>query len=612
MAKGVLIPLVLILACLALYSPVRHHAFVNYDDPDYVTANPHVLAGLTVAGVRWALTSTYGANWFPLTWISHMLDVELFGLDAGRHHLTSAVLHACSAVLLFLAFLRMTGARWRSAFVAAAFALHPLRVESVAWAAERKDVLCGLFWMLALLAYARYAERPGPKRYALVAAAFAGALLSKPMAVTLPAVLMLLDYWPLRRGPKLVEKLPLFAMSAAASVVTLLVQGSGGAVLTTAELSLGQRAANAVVSCAAYCLQTLWPSGLAVFYPFRVPAVWEALAALAGLAAVTAAVARRRELLAGWLWFLVTLLPVIGLVQVGLQSRADRYTYLPSIGLAILLAWAVPRQLLGAACLAWAAVTWTYLPAWRNSRTLFEHALAVTRNNYIAHNNFGVALRDAGDSAAAMSHFQSAIEIRPAYSDAQNNLGEALLRAGRLDEAESHIRTALALRPDSPEAHINLGTVLSRRGRDADAAAAYRRAIELDPDTAGAPDAHYNLGRFYGLAGLSAEAVAEFQQVLRVRPNDVEAHYNLGTAYVALDRLGDAIDEFRLAIRLRPGYVNAHFNLGAAFATRGDYAAAIGEFSETLRLQPEFEEARRNLNVCRELASRSGPSSGPR
>jgi tetratricopeptide (TPR) repeat protein len=634
-AKRIAFPVILLAAISLLYAPVRQHAFVNYDDPDYVTANSHVRAGLTADSVRWAFTSTHGANWFPLTWLSHMLDVELFGLDSGRHHLTNVFLHAVSSILLYLTLLRMTGARWRAGFVAAAFALHPLRVESVAWVAERKDVLCGLFWMLALLAYARYVERPGRGRYALLALAFCGALLSKPMAVTLPAVLLLLDYWPLRRRPAIGEKLPLFALSAAAAVITLLVQGGGGAVATAGELALGSRIANALVSWAVYGIQTLWPAGLAVFYPFRVPAVWEALAALAGLLAVTAVAARRRELLAGWLWFLVTLLPVIGLVQVGLQAHADRYTYLPSIGLAIVLAWAAPAGrvsvAVGAAvCLAWSAVAWRQLGTWRDSTTLFTRALAVTERNYVAHNNLGVALRDSGQSDAARRHFQAAIEIRPAYADARSNLGESLLRAGRLDEAERHIRTAVELLPDLAEARVNLGAVLSRRGQADAAAAEYRRALALNPASAEAhaglgavltdreqwqdaqrelteaialrpeyADAHYNLGRFYGLVNRPADAEREFRETLRLRPSDAEAHYNLGTALAAQKRIGDAIDEFREAIRLRPDYVNAHFNLGAALAMRGDCRSGAASFAEALRLKPDFEEARKNLAYCK-------------
>jgi tetratricopeptide (TPR) repeat protein len=640
MAKGVAFSLVLFLGCIALYAPVRRHAFVNYDDPDYVTANARVRAGLTGDGIRWAFTSTHGANWFPLTWLSHMLDVELFGLDSGRHHLTSVVLHAISSILLYLALLRMTGSQWRSAFVAAAFALHPLRVESVAWVAERKDVLCGLFWMLSLLAYARYVERPGRGRYTVVVLAFAGALLSKPMAVTLPAVFLLLDYWPLRRRPALAEKLPLFALAAASAAITLIAQGGGGAVVTAGELSLWSRVANALVSWAVYVLQTLWPTGLAVFYPFRVPAVWEVLVSLAGLSAVTVVVARRRDLLVGWLWFLVTLLPAIGLVQVGLQSRADRYTYLPSIGLAILLAWVAPPGRASAtagiaACAVWSAVASIQLASWRDSTALFTRALAVTERNYVAHNNLGVALRDSGQYDAATRHFQAAIEIRPAYADARSNLGESLLRAGQLDEAERHIRTAVELLPDSPDARVNLAAVLSRRGQLDAAAAEYRRALALNPASAEAhaglgsvltdreqwqdaqrelteavslrpeyADGHYNLGRFYGLVNRPADAEREFRETLRLRPSDAEAHYNLGTALAAQERIGDAIGEFRAAIRLHPDYVNAHFNLGAANAMRGDCEAGAASFAEALRLKPGFEEARRNLEHCLQVRSK--------
>jgi tetratricopeptide (TPR) repeat protein len=636
-AKRLGIPIGLFAVSLLLYAPVLYHSFVNYDDPDYVTSNFHVRAGLTWGGFRWAFTSTWGANWFPLTWISHMTDVALFGLDNGRHHLTSVVLHSLSAVLLYLAFLRMTADRWRSVFVAAVFAVHPLHVESVAWIAERKDVLCGFFWMLTILAYIHYVETRSIARYLLVVAVFAAALMAKPMAVTLPVVLLLLDIWPLRRGPVWIEKLPLFALSVGASVIAFLAQSGSGAVLSVDQLPLAARLANAIFSYAVYAGKLIWPSNLAVFYPFRAPALWETVVAAVALAAITALAFCRRELLVGWLWFLATLLPVIGLVQIGMQARADRYTYLPSIGLAILLAWGLPRRREVAVagillCVAWAVAAEVYLGAWRNSRTLFAHALEVTGGNYVAHNNLGVALQEDGEYEAATRQFQAALAIRPLYADAQGNLGESLLRAGRIDEAAPHIDAALRLRPDSPVWHVNLGALLGRRGQLEGAEAEYRRALELDSANAearaglgailtdaGKPDealphlqealrlrpdyadAHYNLGRLYGATNRPADAEREFREVLRLRPADAEARFNLGTALAAQDRIGDAIDEFRATLRLEPGYANAHFNLAVAYATRNDFGAAIPEFEQTLRLRPDLAEARRNLEMCREL-----------
>ncbi len=645
-AKQLWIPVILFLATLALYAPVRNFAFVNYDDPDYTTANLHVRGGLTADGIAWAFRSTEAANWFPLTWMSHMLDVQLFGLDSGWHHLTNAMLHALTTALLFLLLFRTTGAPGRSAFVAAVFAAHPLHVESVAWVAERKDVLSALFWVLTLLAYVRFVERRTAGRYAVVLVAFACGLMLKPMIVTLPLTALLIDFWPLRRAltrAVFVEKAPLFALAAAVSVIVFLAQRGGGAVLSIDQLPLLERVSNAVVSCAVYALKLFWPSRLAVFYPFPAAvSTWQAIAAgllLAGVSAFAIHARERRPFwFVGWFWYLVTLMPVIGIVQVGLQARADRYTYIPLIGLAIVLGWGVaewisPRIAMGAAvvaCLCWAVAARSYIAAWRDSETLFEYALASTSGNYVAYNNLGVALRDKGDSSGAIRNFEAAIAIRPGAADAQSNLGESLLRLGRLDDATPHVEEALRLRPSSPEAHVNLAAILSKRGKTEDAAAQYRAALQLDPANAEAhaglgailtdldrpaealrdlteavrlkpddADAHYNLGRLFGLTGRTADAIGEFTQAIRLRPNDPQARYNLGVALAVTEQFDRAADEFRAAIRLDPLYTNAHFNLGNVLAQTGRCAEAIVEYDATLRLQPDFVPARRNREACR-------------
>jgi tetratricopeptide (TPR) repeat protein len=644
---NVWVPVLLILATVALYLPVRHFSFLNYDDPEYVSRNLHVRDGLTAPGVAWSVRSTESANWFPLTWISYMVDVQLFGLDPGLIHLTNVLLHAASAALLFVILFRTTGAIWRPAFVAAVFALHPLHVESVAWIAERKDVLCAFFWMLTLLAYAHYVQRPNRRRYALLLFAFVAGLMSKPMIVTLPVVMLLLDIWPLQRTLSrklLVEKLPLFALSAAVSILVFVAQQRGGAVISIDQIALVSRLTNAAISYAIYALKLFWPAHLAVFYPFP-PAqpVGLAIGTAAAIVAVSAWVIRERVrrpyLLVGWFFYFATLLPVIGIVQVGLQARADRYTYVPLIGLSIMLAWGMAEfgrrtmpvitVLAVAAVVGWAACARVYLSNWHDSASLFQHALQVTENNYVALDNLGVAERDRGDYADAISHFQAAAQLRPGDAETQDNLGEALLRQGQTEEALTHIAAALRLNPSLPEGHVNMGAILSRRGQSTEAATQYELAIQLNPsneeahDGLGAvltdlgrpaealpelaeavslkpddADAHYNLGRLYGLTGRTAEAIGEFSRALELQPNDAPSHFNLGVALASSQQLDKAIGEFRIAVRLSPNYANAHANLGVALAQTGNCAEAVPHFVEALRLQPDMDEIRRDIAAC--------------
>jgi protein O-mannosyl-transferase len=644
----------LLAAIFAVYAQVRHFDFINYDDPDYVD-NQHVRSGLTPQGLTWAFTSTDDANWFPLTRISHLLDRQLFGLNSGPQHLTSVLLHALSALLLFWLLKRMTGARWPSAFVALIFALHPLHIESVAWVAERKDVLSTLFLFLTLWAYLRYVDRPAISRYLLVVLLFSMGIMAKPMIVTFPFIALLLDVWPLRRfsTKTLQEKLPLFAIAMAASIATYLVQRQGGSVASFDEVPFALCAGNALVSYIAYLFQFFWPANLAVFYPYPSEiSLWKQIAAglsLAGITAFAIRAFRRRPYLAiGWFWYLGTLLPVIGLIQVGLQSRADRYTYVPLIGISIMLAWGLadlcarwPRgkpaiAVLGVlVCSVWSCLTWLNLANWRDSLSLFQHAIEVTSDNYIAYDNLGVALRDRGQTADALADFQEAVRIRPHDANAQNNLGEALLVQDRIDEAAPHIQAALRLEPGLPQAHVNWGAVLNKRGQHAEAAAEDRVALQLQPDNAQAhcglgaalmelsryqdaipqlleaidikpdyADAHYDLGVLFGYLGRTDEAIAQFSETVRLQPDNPEAHFNLGTAFAAADRVSQAIPEFQAAVRLRPGYVNARFNLGSALASLGRFDEAIQQFSEVLRLKPDFTEARTNLDALVRQASR--------
>jgi tetratricopeptide (TPR) repeat protein len=634
----------LFLAIAAAYGQVYGFQFVNYDDPDYVTENLHVREGLSASGVGWAFQSTEYANWLPLTRLSHMLDTELYGLQSGRHHLTSVAIHAITTLLLFALLLKITGDRWPSAFVAFLFGLHPLHVESVAWIAERKDVLSGFFYILAIWSYVLYVERPGPIRYAAILILFACGIMAKPMIVTLPFVALLLDVWPLSRFSKktVIEKIPLFALSAASAAIAYVVQQRGGAVNTLAEIPFSLRVENAAVVYGTYIVQFFWPARLAVFYPFpsAVP-TWEWIGAAVALVAVTVTALRSRPVAVGWLWYLGTLIPVIGLVKIGLQSHADRYTYIPLIGLSIAIAWgglAIVKRYpwLTIPTAIWAcalcAVTFVQASTWRNSTTLFEHALAVTDGNYIAHNNLGVALRHTGRRSDAFAHFEEALKLRPQYPEAQTNLGEALLAEGRVDEAIPHIEEALRLDPSLPEAHINLGSVRNKQGRPDLAEAEYRTALQLKPFSAEAQDglgvvlaetnrreealkhaleaialdpedadSHYNLGRLYGLTGRLDEAIDQFRESVRLEPASAEAHFNLGTAYAQKDQMKEAAAEFQAAVRSKPDYASAHFNLGSALARLDRYDGALAEFTEALRLNPNLPGVREAIESCRSL-----------
>lgn len=515
MRRDVLIAVLLAAATLAVYCPVVGHDFVVYDDPVYVFENPHVRDGLTWDGLCWAFTTDHAANWHPATWISHMIDCQLFGLRPGWHHLVGVLLHAANSVLLYLVLKQMTQATGRSLLAAALFALHPLHVESVAWAAERKDVLSTLFWLLTMAAYLRYVRRPGWRTYGVVLAGFTLGLLSKPMVVTLPAVLLLLDFWPLGRfatdapgsdttyGKRLahlvLEKVPLFTLSVLSGIVTLLAQSGGGAVASYESLPLGPRAANALVAYVAYLQKTVWPTGLAVLYPLRHVSAWQWSAAAAILAAVTAAVLRQRNrapyLAVGWFWYLVTLLPVIGLVQVGVQSMADRYTYIPLVGIFIAFAWAggdlvaqlrfgrialpVGAGILVLVCLG---LTRTQVGFWRDSVTLFSHAVEVTGENYGAQVNLGAALRYEGRPDEAVPHLREALRICPGHVQAHRNLGAILLEQGRLDDAIVHFRAAVGLQPNNASTHFYLGLALEQRGQLEEAAAHYRKAAALAPE----------------------------------------------------------------------------------------------------------------------------------
>jgi tetratricopeptide (TPR) repeat protein len=641
--------LLLALATVVLYWPATRHDFINYDDDLYVTANVHVPNGLTLENLKWAFSHPVAGNWHPLTVLSHMLDCQLFGLKPWGHHLTSLLIHALNTGLVFLLLRTLTGAVWRSLLVAALFGWHPMRVESVAWVAERKDVLSGFFGLLSLLFYARYAQtvEAGSQRsevnlrsstYWLALLFFALGLMSKPMLVTWPFVMLLLDYWPLKRvagcklkvtGPQapnlqpptsslplLVEKIPFFVLAASASLVTYVAQQQGGTVATVEILAPGERMGNAVISYCRYLGKMFWPTNLAVYYPH--PGYWppvEVLLAgvfLAGLSVLLFMWRRRYPfLLVGWLWFIGTLVPVIGLVQVGSQAMADRYTYLPSVGALILIIWgayeltrrwrhhATVLSLAGAAAISLCcALTREQLGYWQDSETLFRHALKVTQHNYIALDNLGDALLKKGRTDEAISQYQEVVQLKPNDAAAYNNLGNALGKSGRIDKAISQYHEALRLKPDDASAHYSLGAALDEKGQTDEAISQYQEAIRFKPDYV---PPHNNLGNAFLNTGRTDEAISQYQETLRLQPDYAEAHNNLGVALVRKDRSDEAISQYQEALRLKPDYADAHNNLGVALAKEGRIDEAISHFREALRSKPDYANAQGNLAQALEL-----------
>jgi tetratricopeptide (TPR) repeat protein len=609
MRNTTLTSLFLIVVTFAVYWQVGSYQFVNFDDGKYILENPHVRTGLTGEGFIWAFTSTYASNWHPLTWLSHMLDVQLFGLDPGPHHLVNVLFHAINTVMLFLLLLRMTGAYWQSVFVAALFALHPLHVESVAWVAERKDVLCAFFWMLTLLLYSWYAKRPGRRMYLLTLCSFALGLMSKPMLVTLPLVLLLMDYWPLGRlqfskaglitrqgaDPEsqkpvpwslILEKAPFIALAAASSIVTLYAQHEGGAMSSMKAVSISFRIINALWAYVLYLAKMVWPFNLAVLYPLpNTLTIAQGLSAGAFLGGISILVIRSAKrhpyFLVGWLWYLVTLVPVIGLVQVGSQSMADRYTYLPLIGIFIMLAWGmriaagnerIRRTAVSAVAivlvLACAARTWSQLGYWKNGITLFSHAASSVSGNYIAHEALGLALAKNGRFDEAITHYSESLKIWPEYDRALIGMGNVLVRQGRMDEAATFANRALSLKPDFSEAHFLLGFALMNQGRNDEALYHYFAGLRSDPENEG-------------------------------------IHHIIGVILGAQGKLDESIGQFNEALRIKPDYADAHYGLGVALLRQGHVDESINHFTEALRLKPDFEQARLSLNEAMQMKNKS-------
>ncbi|MDP6977837.1 MAG: tetratricopeptide repeat protein [Myxococcota bacterium] len=603
--------LVLVLATLIAYAGVLNNGFTSFDDPQYITSNPQVRAGLTAESVRWAFTHAYSDNWHPLTWLSHMVDVSSFGLDPRGHHAMSVVLHVINGVLLFALLLRLTARRIPSALCAAFFLLHPLRVESVAWAAERKDVLSGLFFFLTLLAYAHYVERKSKRRYAIALAAFALGLLAKPMLVSLPLVLLSLDRWPLERTGTFpperhywIEKLPFFALSILSACVTLWAQSIGGTVKSLEFISPLDRISNAATSVWIYFAQTLWPRDLAFFYPH--PALVDdgaflgltarGVVGVLALIGVTWLVLRRADRepwwCVGWFWMLATIAPVIGIVQVGAQAHADRYTYLPFVGVGIALVFGVGRLLRqspdpaqtdtgiagttverGFAAAAIAAVgIYGFMSAdqvavWRSSERLYQHALDVTDNNYIAAFNLGALASSAGDHARAISYYSAALGMRPNYGAAHSNVGVAFDRAGDLDRAAHHYREALRLEPRLARTAINLGSLHRARGELEAARTQYQRALEARPDLA-LP--HEVLGELEMELGKFEAALSRFEAAVAIAPRRADLRARLAEALADLGNEARAIGQYEAALERDPELLVAINALARLLATAAD------------------------------------------
>jgi protein O-mannosyl-transferase len=686
-----LIGLLLVLVTIALYWPATQCDFVNYDDDLHVTGNLQVQKGLTLESIKWALSTPVNCIWHPMTALSHMLDCQLFGLNPWGHHLSSVLLHAVNTGLVFLLLRVLTGAVWRSVLVAVLFGLHPLRVESVAWIAERKGVLSGFFGLLALLAYARYARERSLKSkvqslksggptssvpwnsaaaegvrvspftfylsrftayhgtfYLLALFFFALGLMSKPMLVTWPFVMLLLDYWPLGRMQNaegrmqngqtsqaqhvsrntllrlVLEKAPFFALAAAASGVTFLVQQRAGALAAGENLPLGARGANAMISYCRYLGKLFWPADLAVAYPH--PGHWPLVnlllagVLLAGISVLVWAQRRRHPyLLMGWLWYCGILVPVSQVVQTGGHAMADRYTYLPSLGVLILTVWGTCELIRrwrynvlgfalagGVVVMLCLALTRHQIGYWKDSEALFRHALAATVNNDAAHNGLGITLDKQGQMKEAIREFQEAIRLKPGYALAHCNLGIALDKTGQVDEAIRQFQEAIRLNAGGAEAYYNLGVVLSRRGQKDEAIRQLQEAIRLKPDYA---EAYNDLGIALGRQGQMDEAIRQFQEAARLKLDYAEAHYNLGLALGIKGQPDEAIRQLETALKAKPDYPKAHNQLGLALGRKGRIREAIGHFQEALRLKPDYADARKNLDSV--LASKPQSSQPP-
>jgi len=662
--KILIVYVILTVVTLAVFWQVNQYGFVNFDDYVYVIENDHIQSGITLDGFRWAFSTTYAEFWHPLTWLSLMFDYQLHGLNAGGYHVTNLILHILSTLLLFWLFCRMTGAVWKSAFVAAFFALHPLHVESVAWISERKDVLSAFFWMLTLCLYVYYTEKPVIKRYLLVVFSFVLALMSKPMVVTLPVIMILLDYWPLGRlssrktaakEPEIIfvasnkekkkntankvalkknipptqvrklpqpqiagiiplwqmrEKIPFFILSAVFSILTIYAQPKMH--MLRWQHNLESRIINAIVSFVIYLEKTFWPYDLAAFYPFsdQLP-VWQVLGATLLIIAISAAVIlmvkRLPCLLAGWLWFAITLLPVIGIIPVGEFAMADRYHYLPSIGLAIMVAWGIPslikpevmrRKILFPAgiiaLIIMAILTWQQCTYWQDSSELWNHALRVTKNNYMAQSCLGKLLYKKGKIRESFYHFNEAVRMKPDYCVAYNDRGSVFSNMGQYQRAFEDFNEAIRLQPDYAEPYFNRGVIYDKLGQYQRAMQDDNEATRLKPDYA---DAYYNRGIVYEKLEQHQPAIEDFIKAIALKENYADAYYNRGVVYNKLGQYQLAIEDFSKAVTFEEDYADAFYDRGTAYISLGKDQLAIEDFNRAIRLNPTYFKAYSNRAV---------------
>ena len=616
--------LLLTVATLTVYMGVNQHAFISFDDGAYVSKNLVVRTGLTPENLAWAFSfeEKAGNYWQPLTWLSHMLDVDLYGLDPGRHHLTNVFFHIANAILLFLALNRMTGARWRSAFVAGLFALHPLNVESVAWLAERKNVLSTFFWMLTLLTYAFYNERPGRIRYAALLIVFTLGLLAKPMLVTLPFVLLLLDFWPLGRtgrpqtvsafmktGYRLVlEKIPLFLLSGLAVYLASASLRGLGSYIPLQSVPMSLRLENAIVSYVKYMGKMIWPEHLAVFYPYptSIP-MWQILGALifvVGLSIFVLLMHKRCAYLSvGWFWFIGTMIPVIGLVQAGLwPEMADRWAYVPMVGLFMMISWGGkqildrwrPARTLGAIAstivlVALMVISQIQVGYWADSITIFEQAVKATDGSWVAHSNLGKALTDSGRSAEAFKHYAAAVRYNPNSAHAHLNFGSGLLARGKIDEAIEHFRQALQLVPNFPEVHNNMGLAMVRSGKIEAAINYFQQALSLNPNFANAAK---NLKLATSINEQINRAARGMRASLGFRPQKDDLDLRMVELSNRKREVIDAVAKYRHALAMQPGYNGlAEINITAAAEVMQEYEHLLPVLLKAIQLQPASADA---------------------
>jgi tetratricopeptide (TPR) repeat protein len=666
--QKLIIYIILTIVTLAVYWQVNQYGFVNFDDYVYVIENDHIQSGITPDGFRWAFSTTYAEFWHPLTWLSLMFDYQLHGGNPGGYHTTNLILHILSTLLLFWLFNRMTKALWRSAFIAALFALHPLHVESVAWIAERKDVLSAFFWMLTLCLYVYYTEKPIIRRYLLVVFCFVLALMSKPMVVTLPFILLLLDYWPLNRlesrktaateafteaskNPEIIpaasnkekknnkvkqetlkknissphaqklpetkiagiipvwqlwEKLPFFILSAVFSIITIYSRYKPA----LNGIPLSSRLANAPVAFVSYLEKTFWPYDMTVFYPYpdQLP-LWQVLGTTLLIIAISAAVIlmvkRLSCLLAGWLWFAITLLPVIGIIPVGEFAMADRYHYLPSIGLAIMVAWGIPslikpevmrRKILFPAgiiaLIIMAILTWQQCTYWQDSSELWNHALRVTKNNYMAQSCLGKLLYKKGKIRESFYHFNEAVRMKPDYCVAYNDRGSVFSNMGQYQRAFEDFNEAIRLQPDYAEPYFNRGVIYDKLGQYQRAMQDDNEATRLKPDYA---DAYYNRGIVYEKLEQHQPAIEDFSKAIALKENYADAYYNRGVVYNKLGQYQMAIEDFSKAVTLEEDYADAFYDRGVAYTNLGQYQRAIEDFNRVIRINPAYFKAYNNM-----------------